>query len=187
MMLILVTGNYWVIRILLRKEISYKNGRKILDIGSGTGIVSRDFTVKDYTGIEINPELAAYAKRKYRKKFLVMDARKLIFSRNFFDTIIVVGVIHHLSDRAVDKALREMRRVVKPDGQVILIEAIAPISPFNILGKILRANDEGKHIRTLEKYAELFSRHFTVKKSYQKAGGLFDYGVFVLSKSHARD
>ncbi len=54
-------------------------------------------------------------------KFLIMDAESTQFNHDYFDLIVVSGVLHHLD---IKKAYRELARILKPDGEVICTEAL---------------------------------------------------------------
>lgn len=179
----ILTANYAVFRQIVSQELRGRAG-KVLDLGCGTGIMSSEFADNSYTGIDIDGRLISFAKDRYvHKRFQVMDATNLTFPPGSFDTILIVGVIHHLSDSQVKDTLRHVRRVVRPEGIVLAIEAIPPLSSFNIPGRFLRAFDEGAHIRTLDRYVELFTPFGSVEKAYTRQGGLFDYGVCLVRMS----
>lgn len=179
----LLTANYTVFRQIVSQELGGRAGN-VLDLGCGTGIMSSEFADDCYTGIDIDGRLISYAKERYaHKTFQVMDATKLTFPPGSFNTILIVGVIHHLSDSQVKGTLRHVRRVVRPGGIILAIEAIPPLSSFNIPGRLLRAFDEGAHIRTLDRYVQLFAELGSVEKAYTRQGGLFDYGVCLVRMS----
>lgn len=56
-----------------------------------------------------------------RAEFLVMDAEATAFPSNYFDFIVVSGVLHHLD---LAKAYGELARILKLEGEIICIEAL---------------------------------------------------------------
>lgn len=178
----IITLNYFVFKKIIREELNLRKGTRVLDIGSGTGIISPLFSNCNYVGIDMNENLVGFSRRKYPFSFKVMDAQKLGFPENFFDVVLILGVIHHLKDEELDRVLRGVRRVLKRKGTVLVVEAIPPLDRFNYPGRILRSLDEGHNIRVLEKYESIFRKFFKINKLYKKRGGLLDYGVFVLNK-----
>lgn len=183
LMLRALTGNYSVIKCLIHKEMRLKSKEKVLDIGCGTGILAPIFPKKAYVGTDIDRRLIAYAKDEHQGyMFQTMDASLLTFPKETFEWALVVGVIHHLNPVTASRTMKQLQRILKPEGKVLLIEAIPPIHSYNVIGKILRSLDEGHHIRSVSDYTKLFSHYLTVTKSYTQPGGLFDYGVFVLQK-----
>ena len=58
-----------------------------------------------------------------RIRFERMDAEQMRFRRNSFDLVCLSNSLHHLAD--TDKVLREMHRVKKPDGYVLISEMVS--------------------------------------------------------------
>lgn len=179
-----ITLNYFVFKKIIRKELLIKKEMKILDLGSGTGILSPLFPNASYIGIDLDKRLVGFSRRIYPYVFKVMDAQKLDFPNNYFNAVLIAGVIHHLSDKESEKVLSELKRILKKNGKVLLIEAIPPIDKINFFGKILRKIDEGHDIREFSEYYQMFKKYFNVKRGYKKRGGLVDYAVFVLKKAN---
>lgn len=80
-------------------------------------------------GIDISPEEIRTAEKAARDAgvadrtaFAVMDAERMDFPDNTFDLIVCSGVLHHLD---LNRAYPELARVLKPDGEIICIEALA--------------------------------------------------------------
>ncbi|OGD45753.1 hypothetical protein A3K79_06645 [Candidatus Bathyarchaeota archaeon RBG_13_46_16b] len=104
------------------------SGGKVLDVATGSG----DFVdtlmkaLKDYdcfVGIDISAKDLESAKKRFRGQpveLMEMNAESLQFDDNHFDTVCMAYSLHHL-DRT-DKVLAEMRRVLKPGGNLIIQE-----------------------------------------------------------------
>ena len=176
-----LTLNYFVIRRVINNELTVKKTEKLLDLGCGTGMLASLFPPSSYYGIDTDEKLIAFAKETYPLyKFAVMSGAGLQFKQNTFDKVLIVGVIHHLDAKTNKKTCEGLKKIVKKGGVIVAIEAIPPIHKQNLIGKYLRAHDEGHHIVTMDAYKKALSPFFTIEKAYQQAGGLFDYGVFVL-------
>lgn len=178
-----ITLNYFIFKKIIRKELKIKRGMKILDLGSGTGILSPLFSNANYVGIDLDKKLVEFSKRNYPYIFRKMDAQKLDFPNNSFNAVLIAGVVHHLSNKKTEKVFNGLKKTLKRNGKVLLIEAIPPIDRFNFFGKILRKMDEGHDIREFNDYSQMFKKHFRIKTAYKKRGGLVDYAVFVLEKT----
>ena len=107
-------------------------GKRVLDYGCGNGddvIFAVEQGATEAFGIDISAVSIANATKKAadkglasRAKFVVMDAEKLGFPDDFFDVVIVYGVLHHMEFEA---AMGEIARVLKPGGAAICTEALA--------------------------------------------------------------
>jgi len=161
----------------IKKELDCN--KKTLDIGCGTGTFSVLF--KNYIGIDISPRFIQYARKKYGREFYVGDALKLEFPDNSFDNILVVGVLHHLDDVKFLQVISEIKRVLKKNGRVLVMEDI-PASFINIIGKLVHKFDLGDNIRDIEGYRKLLEEKLYLGKSYKIRNGIADYGIFILFK-----
>lgn len=115
-------------RYIVSKQLA-GSGERILDIGCGNGNMLqkiKDRYQKLY-GVDISPFRLEEAKKITKNlypsdilkfKFLEGNAdNTLSFPDDFFDTIICIAVIEHVYD--IFSLIREMYRVLKPDGYVI--------------------------------------------------------------------
>lgn len=159
---------------------------RLLDLGCGTGELAAIFLRAGYSyvGIDIEPERIAYARKTYRKgKFHVMDASHLRYPDGYFDQILITGVLHHLSDEQVREIVREMRRVLRPEGRALVMEDIALRGSLNLLGALVHLADAGAYIRRPGQYAPLFKPELHIEDTYPVRCGVCDYQAFVLSRA----
>lgn len=162
---------------LIRKYLAVKLGEKVLDLGCGTGEFSVCFGSEGYVGIDISSANIQYAAGHYDKKFLVADAKSLPFPDKFFDKILVVGVLHHLDDGSCRRALLEMRRVLKPDGTVLVIEDTVG---GGLLSSLIHRLDMGANIRKRNEWENLLGECFNIEMSQSLTSGFCFYTTFLL-------
>jgi ubiquinone/menaquinone biosynthesis C-methylase UbiE len=95
------------------------SGRRILEIGIGTGRIARP--VLDHgcevVGFDISHGMLAVAQKRQIHNLLIADMMTLPFVDASFDATLAVHVLHHAPDWRV--ALREAVRVLKPGGLFI--------------------------------------------------------------------
>ncbi|NQT89896.1 MAG: class I SAM-dependent methyltransferase [Candidatus Omnitrophica bacterium] len=113
-------------------------GRKILDVGCGTGSILANFqklgaAPQDLYGVDLIPENIAEAKRRYPKiGFQCANAEKLDFPDGHFDLVVLFIVFTSILDDGVAKGMAdEIQRVIKPGGGAILWHDFRYNNPFN--------------------------------------------------------
>lgn len=107
---------------ILKKIGNNLNENKILELGCGTGVFTSEFIKKGMPLIsfDISYELLKSAQDKGRvNKILVGDVESIPFGDETFDFIIGISILHHLD---IDRALEEIKRVLKKGGKIILSE-----------------------------------------------------------------
>ncbi|WFU50428.1 class I SAM-dependent methyltransferase [Sinorhizobium terangae] len=99
------------------------DGEKIVDVGCGTGsltfALARTADLAQIAAIDYSPVFVAEASRRNtdpRIKIQQADACALPFADGTFDRALALLVLHFVPD--ADKAVAEMRRVVRPGGVV---------------------------------------------------------------------
>lgn len=117
-----------------RKKVLSNLEGKVLEVGVGTGknlkYYPRDV---ELTGIDISPKMMAKAKKKKQKLKIeadlrLMDAQAMEFDDGSFDYVVVTFVLCSVPDP--QKALQEIRRVLKRDGKLIALEHVLSRNPF---------------------------------------------------------
>lgn len=114
----------------LEKELVFsmagvKRGEKALDAGCGTGVYSIELAKRgiDVTGVDDSEEMLNRAgikavKGGLRIKFLNASALNLPFPDNHFDLILSVCMLCFVKEP--QRALLEMKRVLKPGGRIVI-------------------------------------------------------------------
>ncbi|MCD6476848.1 MAG: class I SAM-dependent methyltransferase [Candidatus Aenigmarchaeota archaeon] len=114
-------------KIVLNKYFNPSYGDKVLDFGCGTGRLVKILSKNtDYTGIEITKEMINVAKRKYPNKRFIIYNKKLPFKNNFFDYIVSVWVLQHISNKNdFKKIIKGLKRCLKTGGKLLMIEQVS--------------------------------------------------------------
>ena len=121
---------------IVKKLDNIKNG-KILDIATGTGDlaieIKKKYSNKIY-GIDISEKMIEIANKKIRKlgfkniKLFVGDSQKMPFQNNFFDAVTISFGVRNFEN--LNKCLLEIKRVLKKNGKLIILETSVPKSKF---------------------------------------------------------
>ncbi|MDB5868625.1 MAG: demethylmenaquinone methyltransferase [Polaromonas sp.] len=141
-----------------------KEGQQVLDIAGGTGDLALAFAPKvGASGRVVHTDINEAMLREGRNRLLdagvylptlVCDAERLPFPDNHFDVVSVAFGLRNMTHK--DAALREMNRVLKPGGKLLVLEFSKVAKPlekiydwysFKVLPKIgkLVANDDASY------------------------------------------
>ena len=110
-------------RIKVRDAVAPKPGQSVLDLAAGTGSSSIAFNLEGVRVVASDFSqgmLAEGRKRHPELEFVYADATNLPFAANEFDATTISFGLRNVVD--VEKALREMFRVTKPGGRVVICE-----------------------------------------------------------------
>ncbi len=140
-------------------RMGMKPGDSVLDIGCGTGLISKRFTevgIK-YVGIDFSEERIRRARElNPDADFICGDLRdSYVLKDKKVKYVILHGVIHHLSDVEV----KDLYNFLKESG-CIFVGTFDPIMPTNKwaqpLATLLCKMDEGNFVREYSQYKTLF-------------------------------
>ena len=168
-----------------------KPGQRALDVAGGTGDLSVGMLKQvGKTGRVILSDINANMLQVGRDRLLdlgltgnidclVADAEKLPFDDNSFDCVTIAFGLRNVTDK--DAALRSMFRVLKPGGQLLVLEFSTPVAPrlkplydaysFNVLpwlGQVI-ANDAASY-RYLAESIRMHPNQETLLRLLQAAG-----------------
>jgi len=114
------------------------SGTRLLDVAIGDGrnmpLIPRDCQV---FGVDISSVLLERCQRDYPDRdtcLIVGEAESLPFPESTFDNCFSLGAINHVNDPG--KAFREMARVVKPDGLVVVADEVPDLPNRQIAHKL---------------------------------------------------
>ncbi|WP_292387868.1 class I SAM-dependent methyltransferase [Methanosarcina sp. UBA5] len=116
-----------------REEALSSLSGKVLEVGVGTGRNLKYYPAGcSVIGIDNSVGMLEKARKKAKGMknitLLLMDAENLEFPDNSFDYVIITFVLCSIPDPV--KALKEMRRVLKPSGELIALEHMRSINPL---------------------------------------------------------
>jgi len=172
-------------------QTGLRPGQRALDVAGGTGDIAAGMAeqVGD-SGLvmltDINAAMLSHGRDRMLDKGLVRNlqcslanAERLPFKDNSFDCVTIAFGLRNVTDKAA--ALRSMFRVLRPGGQLLVLEFSKPVAPglgpiydaysFSILPKLgkLVANDEASY-RYLAESIRRFPDQDTLLAMFRDAG-----------------
>jgi SAM-dependent methyltransferase len=100
-------------------------GMRVLEVGFGSGVtfLNLDEMYDEIHGIDPMSDVelvAASFKRFGIQAFLKKgDVFRIPYQENYFDSVLLISVLEHLKPESLNAAVREMRRILKRNGQLI--------------------------------------------------------------------
>jgi demethylmenaquinone methyltransferase/2-methoxy-6-polyprenyl-1,4-benzoquinol methylase len=121
------------------KRMCFFETRRFLDVATGTADLAIEAALRHteihVTGVDFVPEMIRLGEKKVARKglgertiLMEGDANGLPFADGSFDVAAIAFGIRNIPDKT--RALSEMRRVVVPGGQVMVLELTSPRGGF---------------------------------------------------------
>lgn len=177
------------------EECNIKPGDRVLDLASGTGDLAKQIakTLRSFsndTGFiissDINESMLCVGRDKLTNEgvvsnidYVLANGEFIPFKSNFFDCITIAFGLRNITNKAT--AIKEMKRVLKPGGRLVILEFSHPTNPtfqkiydtysFGILPKIgkLVANDEDSY-KYLAESIRMHPKQYELKQMIIDAG-----------------
>jgi 2-polyprenyl-3-methyl-5-hydroxy-6-metoxy-1,4-benzoquinol methylase len=150
----------YLAKMKLVKKFLNQHGKdkKILDIGCGEGILVEEMSAQGYDilGADLNYQSELVLKRN------ILDTG---FESNSFDIVLCLDVIEHLNFGEQEKALAEIKRILKPEGILVLtVPNLAHFTSrisFLFLGRLIRTSKIERHKgdRPIQEYLKLLKKN----------------------------
>ena len=138
----------FITRARLRETLDPKQGETVLEVGPGTGYYALDAAEWIAPGtlhvFDLQQEMLDHTMRRARERGITNiqarqgDARELPYPDATFDAAYLVTVLGEIPDQ--ERALQELRRVLKPDGRLVVGELFG--DPHMVGIKALQARAE---------------------------------------------
>jgi ubiquinone/menaquinone biosynthesis C-methylase UbiE len=109
-----------------------RDGMRVLEVATGSGEMFRRLVRANSggqtVGVDLSPNMALHTHRRIRKTFpgsrtlcQAVDARFMPFRDESFDAVFVCYLFELLATEDIVKSLAEIRRVLRPHGQMALV------------------------------------------------------------------
>jgi len=154
-----------------------------LDFGCGAGQFSVLFNPKNYHGVDTDIKYIKFCKNKHKGNFsLIKKSPPYNFKSKFFEQILISAVAHHINDKEFLFILKELKKILKDNGKIMIIDHFTKKHQKNILCRILIDLDRGKYFRDLNEMTNLCSKYFKIGKGALFKNSIYKDYVLILSK-----
>jgi len=166
-----------------------RSGFRVLEVGFGTGLTFLNLNdiYKEIYGLDLTANLEAI-KSVFEPMGIPLflkngDILTLPYEENYFDTVLLISILEHLKPFELDQAFAEVRRVLKPGGQVVYgtpVERPLMVAMFRVLGYDIRK----EHFSTEKQIADVARKTFSkghviqMKGIPSQAGAVYEVGNF---------
>jgi ubiquinone/menaquinone biosynthesis C-methylase UbiE len=167
-----------------------KGGDSILEVGFGSGLTFLNLNgmYKKIYGLDLSCNVKEIA-QVFARLGVHPDLRNgnvldMPYQDNQFDTVLLISILEHLKPEELDRAFSEIKRVLKPGGQVVYgvpVERPFMVAMFALLGHNIRKH----HFSTEQDVAAAASKHFKqvrvmpMKGTPAIFGNVYEIGHFI--------
>lgn len=132
-------------------QADVRSGQRVLEIGCGTGslllTIKRRHPSAEVVGLDPDPKALNRASEKAKAEQLPIRldrgyAQELPYSDASFDRVFSAFMFHHLGSAAKERTLREVVRVLKPDGSLHLLDfGGATVATDGLMARMAHRNE----------------------------------------------
>ena len=167
-------------------------GEDILEVGFGSGLtfLNLNRVYKKIHGLDLTCEVEqvgqVFASYGVHLDLRNGDVLKMPYAEDQFDTVLLISILEHLKPHELEQAFREIKRVLKPGGQVVYgapVERPFMVFMFRILGYNIHDyhfSTEKDISQTAWQFLKKVSVH-SMKASPSFLGDVYEIGHFVKS------
>jgi ubiquinone/menaquinone biosynthesis C-methylase UbiE len=187
---------YWpVLGRLYRRRVEMclaecRGGQRILEVGFGSGVTFFGLAqaYQEIHGIDLSakvePLSALFAQGGLNVQLCNADVMDIPYADEQFDTVLLVSILEHLKGHELQRAMEEVRRVLKSGGQMVY--GVPVERPFMVLMfRLLGYNIRDHHFSTEADVARAAGRVLDclsikqMKSPIPGMGALYEVGNFV--------
>ena len=137
------------VRNQITKEINPIN-KSVLDVATGTGSLAIDLSksAEKVVGIDLSSKMLDVAEKKRKNdnlSFLLMDASYMKFNDEEFDLVTISLGLHDMPLDIRTLVLKEVKRVLKRNGKLYILEYDLPQNPLGAVSSRLINTFESKY------------------------------------------
>lgn len=144
-----------------------RGGENILEVGFGSGLTFLNLNdlYKQIRGLDltcdVNVVREVFAARNVHPDLRNGDVMHMPYEENQFDTVLLISILEHLKPQELEQAFIEIKRVLKPGGQVVYgvpVERPFMVFVFRLLGYNIREHHFSTEIEVAQAAEKVFEK-----------------------------
>jgi ubiquinone/menaquinone biosynthesis C-methylase UbiE len=146
----------------IARQTASLRAETVVDIGGGTGNLMRLWSTDcRYVCLDIElPKLQGFRAKVPAGLAVLSDATHMSIATRCADAVVLVAVMHHLTDKMLDDIFQEALRVLKRDGRLIFLDPV--LNRRRWMGRALWRLDRGSFPRTAQELHERLEARFKI-------------------------
>lgn len=166
-----------------------KGGGDILEVGFGSGLTFLNLNdmYQQIHGLDltcdVNMVKEVFAARDVHPDLHNGDVLHMPYADGQFDTVLLISILEHLNPHELEQAFAEIRRVLKPGGQVVYgvpVERPFMVFVFRLLGYNIREHHFSTELEVAQAAEKVFQRNSVkaMKAFPSFIGNVYEIGNF---------
>ncbi|OGO24807.1 MAG: hypothetical protein A2Y54_03755 [Chloroflexi bacterium RBG_16_51_16] len=165
-------------------------GQRVLEVGFGTGLAFINLAriYKEIHGVDLTANIqevkSVFDNLNIPTHLKLGDILSLPYEDGYFETVLLISILEHLKPETLEAAFLELRRVLKPGGQVVYgtpVERPLMVFLFKLLGHDIRKEhfSTEKQIESVARSIFLNGRVKEMKSIPSLFGAVYHVGHFI--------
>jgi len=158
-----VTGGALGRRVFVNDHIQPQRGDRVLDIGCGPGAMFPYLPNVEYVGFDASEDYIRAAQEQYGDRatfYCKQVSAETLTQPGYFDLVLAIGVLHHLSDLEALQLCHLAQTALKPGGRFVTLDGCY-VSGQSAITRYLLASDRGQNVRDQDGYTKIVSQVFS--------------------------
>jgi len=157
----MVGGEAWA-KVLVAEYVQPAADARILEIGCGPGTIAGYLPNTEYVGFDISSKYIEMARKRFpRAQFFCERVSEFsLANQHSFDTVLALGIVHHLDDLEAAQLFQIAYDALKPGGKLVTFDGVWT-DDQSPTARWLLARDRGEHVRSEPEYVRIASQAFT--------------------------
>ena len=157
-----MVGGSALVNVMVTEFLKGGGGTRILEIGCGPGTILGYLPDCEYVGFDVSSHYIEMARRRFpgAQFFCTRVSEFSLAKLNRFDTVLALGIVHHLDDQEAMQLFQIAYDALKPGGKLVTFDGVWTDDKYTF-ARWLLARDRGEHIRTRPEDLEIASQVFS--------------------------